>query len=66
MTQLRELADLVFKMRIKQKQYFKRPITGRLLAAKEAEVEVDRYLDKLAGIQEFNFVEPMPADEIPY
>lgn len=61
-----EFFRLVATMRCKQREYFQRPITPRLLAAKAAEKEVDAYIDKARGVQEFNFVEPLPADEIPY
>lgn len=66
MNQESELFQLVWTMRCKQRDYFKRPIAPRLIAAKAAEKAVDDYIDRQRGVREFHFVEEVPADEIPY
>jgi hypothetical protein len=57
---------LVWTMRQRQKLYFARPIKPRLIAAKEAEKEVDEWLDNEQGVRELPFRDPIPAEDIPY
>lgn len=61
-----EFVKLVWKMRECQRNYFARPIPGRLIAAKAAEKDVDLYIERQRGLLEFDFPVEIPPDEIPY
>jgi hypothetical protein len=65
-TELNDFERLVWEMRCRQLQYFKRPIPPRLIAAKEAEKKVDAALDAKLGQAQVEFDFQVPADEIPY
>lgn len=66
MTHLDPFAKAVLTMRTAQKDYFKKPITGKLLAAKAAEKIVDELIDKQLGTLELPFTEQLEPEEIPY
>lgn len=66
MNELEPFARLVWEMRCRQQQYFKRPIAPRLIAAKAAEKKVDAALDEQLGQAQIQFEFQVPADEIPY
>jgi len=66
MTTPPDFETLVWGMRQAQKNYFKKPIKGRLIAAKLAEKQVDEHLDRQRGVRTLDFPEHTPPDEIPY
>lgn len=55
-------ALLVFKMRSRQREYFKKPIVGKLIAAKAAERLVDDELQSLNGVQQLFPAEPSDVE----
>lgn len=66
MKPLEPFAKAVLTMRTAQKDYFKKPITGKLLAAKAAEKIVDDLLDKQLGQLDLPFCEQLEPEKIPY
>lgn len=54
MNTLQEFVELVAKMRVAQKEYFKHRTNGRLVTAKELEAKVDKAIKDLLTEKEEN------------
>ena len=63
---LNDFERAVLTMRTAQKDYFKKPITPKLIAAKAAEREVDEMLDRRLGTINLPFPDEPEEIEIPY
>lgn len=51
-------ARAVLLMRLRQREYFKKPIVPKIIAAKAAEKIVDQYLDQMGGVRELFPTDP--------
>ena len=56
------IALLVFKMRCRQREYFKKPTVAKLIAAKAAERLVDDELQSINGVQQLFPAEPSDVE----
>lgn len=66
MTSKDEFVVAVFRMRIAQKDYFKKPITGKLLRAKALEKEVDEVIAKAYGELTLPYAKEQLTTEVTY
>lgn len=63
---LPEFVNLVAKMRAAQKAYYKKPLSGALIASKVIEKEVDLEIDRQRGQLELALTTDETPVEIPY
>lgn len=66
MNPTRQFVQLVFEMRLAQRQNLNQPRSGLLIAARTKEHLVDQALDELLELDNFAIQPDLTAEKIPY